>query len=62
MASDVGWLEGVKGVGAHCSNKYTVTLGKHANFVILDQNPLKVDPMELKDIKIERTVYNGCDF
>ena len=40
----------------------SITAGKLANFVILDKNPLKVDPLELKDIKIERTVYSGRDF
>ena len=40
----------------------SITPGKLANFVILDKNPLKVDPMLWKDINGERTIYNGYDF
>lgn len=33
--------------------------GKMADLVMLDQNPLKVDPMKLKDIKVMETVKEG---
>jgi predicted amidohydrolase YtcJ len=33
--------------------------GKIADLVILDQNPLKVDPMTLKDIKVLETIKEG---
>ena len=33
--------------------------GKLADLVILDQNPLKIDPMKLKDIKVMRTIKEG---
>ncbi|UCD77110.1 MAG: amidohydrolase family protein, partial [Desulfobacterales bacterium] len=33
--------------------------GKYADFVVLSENPLKVDPMKIKDIKVEATVMNG---
>jgi predicted amidohydrolase YtcJ len=33
--------------------------GKVANFTILDGNPLKVEPMTIKDIKVSETVFKG---
>jgi predicted amidohydrolase YtcJ len=33
--------------------------GKLADMVILDQNPLKIDPMQLKDIKVLQTIKEG---
>lgn len=33
--------------------------GKLADLVILDQNPLKIDPLKLKDIKILETIKEG---
>jgi predicted amidohydrolase YtcJ len=33
--------------------------GKIADLVILDQNPLKVDPMTIKDIKVMETIKEG---
>ena len=29
--------------------------------MILDRNPMKVDPMEIKDIQIVKTIKNGKD-
>lgn len=37
----------------------SLEVGKFADFVVLDSNPLKVDPMKIKDIKIAATVMNG---
>ena len=34
-------------------------VGKLADLVILDKNPLKVDPMAIKDIKVVETIKEG---
>jgi len=39
--------------------KGTIEVGKLADLVILDQNPLKVDPMAIKDIKVVETIKEG---
>lgn len=39
--------------------KGSLTAGKLADLVILDQNPLKIDPMKLKDIKVMETIKEG---
>lgn len=41
------------------AQKGTLTAGKLADMVILDQNPLKIDPMKLKDIKVMETIKAG---
>lgn len=37
----------------------SIEAGKHADFVILDEDPFEVDPLRLKDIKIHGTVLAG---
>ena len=39
--------------------KGDLSVGKLADFVILDKNPLKVDPMTLKDIVVMETIKEG---
>ncbi|MDX2133300.1 MAG: amidohydrolase [Saprospiraceae bacterium] len=39
--------------------KGTLKTGKLADLVVLDQNPLKVDPLTLKDIKVLETIKEG---
>jgi len=34
----------------------SIKTGKLADLVILDKNPLKVDPMALKEIKVQQTI------
>ena len=43
------------------ASKGSITVGKLADLVQLDRNPLKVDPMEIKDIQVVKTVKNGKD-
>ena len=37
----------------------TIEVGKLANFTILDKDPLMVDPIHIKDIKIHAAVFKG---
>ena len=39
--------------------KGTLEKGKLADFVILDQNPLKIEPLQIKDIKVIQTIKEG---
>lgn len=39
--------------------KGSITVGKRADFVVLEQNPLKVDPQRLEDIAIVETFARG---
>jgi len=39
--------------------KGTLTEGKNADFVILDKNPLKIDPVNIHNIKILESIHRG---
>jgi predicted amidohydrolase YtcJ len=39
--------------------KGTLEPGKLADFVVLDRDPLEVDPMELKDLRVVETIKEG---
>jgi predicted amidohydrolase YtcJ len=41
-------------------NKGSLEVGKLADLVILDRNPLKVEPMAIKDIKVMQTIKEGA--
>ena len=41
------------------NSKGTIKVGKLADFVILDKNPLKVDPMTIHDIKVMEAIKAG---
>jgi predicted amidohydrolase YtcJ len=41
------------------NRKGSLVEGKLADLVILDQNPLKIDPMKLKDIIVVETIKEG---
>lgn len=40
----------------------TISAGKKADFVILEENPFKVNPTKIKDISIYSTVFEGKEF
>jgi heat shock protein HslJ len=40
-------------------SKGTLEVGKRADLVILDKDPLKVDPRSIKDIKVVETIKDG---
>lgn len=39
--------------------KGSIEVGKEADFVILSDNPLKIDPLKIEDIKIQATINDG---
>ncbi len=41
------------------ANKGTLAVGKLADFVILDKNPLKVDPLTINEIEVLETIKEG---
>lgn len=43
------------------NQKGSIKENKKADFVVLDQNPLKVDSMSIKDIKVLQTIKNGVN-
>lgn len=60
-------LEGLKTMTIWAAEQYgeqaskgTLEAGKLADLVILDKNPLKVDPMSIKDIKVVETIKEGA--
>lgn len=40
-------------------NSGSIELGKRADFVVLDADPTKVDPEEIKDITVQATFIDG---
>jgi predicted amidohydrolase YtcJ len=59
-------LQALKGITIDCAYMYkeektkgSLEVGKLADLVILDRNPLTVKPMEIKDIKVLETVKEG---
>jgi hypothetical protein len=59
-------LEALKAITINAAYQYreeaskgTLEVGKLADLVILDKNPLTVDPMAIKDIKVVETIKEG---
>lgn len=58
--------EGLKTLTSYAAKQYfeenkkgTLSNGKLADFVILDKNPLKIDPMDIHDIQIMESIKEG---
>ena len=59
-------MEGLKAMTIKVADQYgesdtkgSLEAGKLADLVILDKNPLKVEPMAIKDIKVVETIKEG---
>ena len=37
----------------------SIEIGKEANLVILDKNPLDVDPREIRNVKVVKRIFQG---
>ena len=37
----------------------SIEVGKDANLVILDKNPLEVDPREIRNVKVMKRIFQG---
>lgn len=62
----IGVFDALKGITINAAYSYfeentkgTIKEGKRADFVILDQNPLTVDKMAIRDIKVLETIKDG---
>src|SRR5262249_36110242 len=58
--------DALKGITIHAAWQYfeedrkgSIEPGKLADFVILSDNPLKVDPMKIKDLRVVETIKEG---
>ena len=40
----------------------SIRAGKKADFTVLSDNPLEIDPMKIKDIEINATIFEGKVF
>lgn len=62
----IGVYDALKAITINAAYEYheedikgTLEAGKLADMVILDKNPLKADPMTIKDIRVVETIKNG---
>ena len=62
----VSAMDAIKSITINAAHQYfeegtkgSLEPGKLADFVILDRNPLTVDPMAIKDIKVVETIKEG---
>ena len=51
-------INGAKQYGEQ-SSKGSLEVGKLADLVVLDRNPLKVEAMKIKDVKVVETIKEG---
>lgn len=66
LGEKISALDALKGVTINAAYQYfeenikgSISVGKKADFVILDKNPLKIDAKNLIDLKILKTIKNG---
>lgn len=59
-------LEALRAVTVNAAYQYfeedekgSIRAGKRADFVVLDRDPLRVDPMEIRDIRVLATIKDG---
>jgi hypothetical protein len=59
-------MEGIKAMTIDAAYQYfeeeskgSIEVGKKADFVILDENPLKIDPGKIMDIVVLETIKEG---
>lgn len=59
-------LEALKAITINAAHQYreadqkgSLEVGKLADLVVLDENPLKVDPATIKDIRVVETIKEG---
>ena len=62
----VSAMDAIRSITIHAAHPYfeegtkgSLEPGKLADLVILDRNPLTVDPMAIKDIKVVETIKEG---
>ena len=62
----IGVYDALKGITIHAAMQYgeekekgSLTAGKQANLVILDQNPITIDPMKIDQIQVLETIIQG---
>ena len=62
----IGVYDALKGITINAAYSYfeedskgSIKAGKRADLVVLDSNPMKVDPMVIKDIKVLETIKDG---
>jgi len=62
----VGVYDALKGITINAAYAYfeenekgSIKVGKRADLVVLDKNPMAVDPMTIKDIKVLETIKDG---
>ena len=62
----IGVYDALKGITINAAYAYfeedekgSIKVGKRADLVVLDKNPLKIEPMAIRDIKILETIKDG---
>lgn len=62
----IGVYDALKGITINAAYAYfeedekgSIKVGKRADLVVLDKNPLKIEPMAIRDIKVLETIKDG---